>query len=288
LLFLSSLGTLAQGDALLAQNHPNLSLYSNAGDPSGNLGRTSPSTLGPDAQKLLARAQKAFAKMRYARAARHDGQLLSRADVPHSAALLSMAADAHYYSGDLRSAHGLYQEMAQQFGDPREGGLDKTPGDSARRQRAARVHGLLAKPEIGPVENDSVRAGERVPRIQIRNLGFNSRYSDFAPMFHQGNQLVFASSRDTGTVSKRRYKRNKQPFLDLYVADAQSEGATTPRKFSQVLNTKYHEASVAFSKDEKTLYFTRNNYGKRLKRQKDRDVAHLKIFRSTLVNGQWT
>src|SRR5690606_17741063 len=98
--------------------------------------------------------------MRYARAARHFGQLRSRHDVPHSASLLTWAADAHYYSGDLRSAHELYQEMAKQFGDPREGGLDKTPGDSARRQRAARVHGLLAKPEIGRVENDSVLAGE--------------------------------------------------------------------------------------------------------------------------------
>src|SRR5690606_40906823 len=145
------------------------------------------------------------------------------------AALRYMAADAHYYSRDLKSAHELYQEMAKQFGAPREGGLDKTPGNSARRQRAAQVHGLLAKPEIGRVENDSVLAGEGVPRIQIRNLGFNSRYSDFAPMFHRGTQLVFASSRDTGTVSKRRYKRNKQPFLDLYVADAQSEGAKIGR-----------------------------------------------------------
>jgi len=56
-------------------------------------------------------------------------------------------------------------------------------------------------------------------------------------------------------------------------------------KFSKNVNTKYHEASVAFSPDNKTMYFTRNNYGKKLGRDK-KGINHLKIYRSKKVNGE--
>src|SRR5690606_7042746 len=49
----------------------------------------------------------------------------------------------------------------------------------------------------------------------------------------------------------------------------------------------YHEASVAFSPDQQTIYFTRNNYGKRLKRGKE-GINHLKIYRSNFIDGEWT
>jgi hypothetical protein len=49
-------------------------------------------------------------------------------------------------------------------------------------------------------------------------------------------------------------------------------------KFSKKINSKFHEVSVAFSPDNKTIYFTRNNYGKRLRRDKN-GVNHLKIYK---------
>ncbi|MEL6919023.1 MAG: OmpA family protein, partial [Bacteroidota bacterium] len=58
-------------------------------------------------------------------------------------------------------------------------------------------------------------------------------------------------------------------------------------KFSKKINTKYHEASVTFSPDNTTMYFTRNNYGKKLKRDKN-GINHLKIYTSNKVDGEWT
>lgn len=238
-------------------------------------------------QSLLERADRAYAQGGFARAARLYGQALARMDAGRRESLLTKAGDAHYYSGDLKTAHALYQEAGRRFG----GSLDPFRGDAMRRKRAARVHALFGPQYPDPKEPDSIVPGEGLARVQIRNLeALNSRYSDFAPMFHRKNQLVFASSRDTGFLTNRRYRKNKQPFLDLFVAELpEGEGPTPmPQKFSQVLNTKYHEASVAFTKDERTIYFTRNNFGKKLKRRKDRDLVHLKIFRSTLVAGEWT
>lgn len=52
-------------------------------------------------------------------------------------------------------------------------------------------------------------------------------------------------------------------------------------------NSKFHEVSVAFSPDNKTIYFTRNNYGKRLRRDKN-GVNHLKIYKLIKVGGEWS
>lgn len=123
----------------------------------------------------------------------------------------------------------------------------------------------------------------------IKNLAINSQYSDFAPMFHNADQIVFASAKDSSIFSTRRYKWNNQPYLDLYVAKVNKESQDLKEaiRFSKTINTKYHEASVTFSPDNTTMYFTRNNYGKKLKRDKN-GINHLKIYVSQKVDGEWT
>ena len=290
LLLITSLGAFSQGSPLLAQTDRKTSFPHGELASHSSVEHHSPTNITSDTQRLLDRADRAYSKMGYARAARIYDRVLARPDAFRSASLLAKAGDAHYYSGDLQSAHALYQERSRRYGESLDQDPERGLVDMARWQRAAQVHALFDEQGKNPIENDSLFPGEGVPLVKIRNLELNSKYSDFAPMFHRGTQLVFASSRDTGFLRNRRYKKNKQPFLDLYVVDVQGGEDVPPiaRKFSQVLNTKYHEASVAFSKDERTIYFTRNNFGKRLKRKKNRDVAHLKIFRSTLVAGEWT
>ena len=108
-------------------------------------------------------------------------------------------------------------------------------------------------------------------------------------MFHKEDEVVFASAMDSSFFHTRRYKWNNQPYLDLYVAkmNEESEDLKSAVKFSKEINTKYHEASVTFSPDNTTMYFTRNNYGKKLKRDKN-GINHLKIYSSKKVDGKWT
>jgi len=125
-------------------------------------------------------------------------------------------------------------------------------------------------------------------RYDFKNLAINSNVSDFAPSFY-GDQLVFATARDTGIVSKNTHLWNKAAFLNLFNADASGdEEFANPRKFSKTLNTKTHESSTAFTKDGKTVYFTRNNSeGRKFARDKE-GISRLKIFRATLKNEEWT
>ncbi|MCG9794058.1 OmpA family protein [Flavobacterium algicola] len=124
-------------------------------------------------------------------------------------------------------------------------------------------------------------------RFAIEDAGINSEYSDYGTAF-SGNNLVFASARDTIGVSKKVFKWTNQSFTNLYSASVQSNGKlSAPERFSKNINSKFHESTPIFTKDGSTIYFTRNNYldGKR---GKDAErITLLKIYKATAVDGKW-
>jgi len=124
-------------------------------------------------------------------------------------------------------------------------------------------------------------------RYKIENAGINTKYSDYGTAF-MGTKVVFSSARDTGNFSKRIHTWTGQYFTNFYdspIAEDGSLGAVG--KFGKKINTKFHEDTPAFTKDGKTVYFTRNNYLD----QRGYDagkVTLLKIYKATLdKEGQW-
>jgi len=124
-------------------------------------------------------------------------------------------------------------------------------------------------------------------RYTIENAGVNSEYSDYGPAY-MGTKVVFASARDTGNFSKRKHTWTGQNFTNLYGADLTEDGALGKvDKYGKKLNSKFHESTPAFTKDGKTVYFTRNNFLD--KRGYDgQKVTLLKIYKATLVEDKWT
>lgn len=127
--------------------------------------------------------------------------------------------------------------------------------------------------------------------VNVENLSFNSQNADFGSYVYN-NTLYFASARDD---SNKIYSWNKEPFLDLYqisfVEDdkAISYNESAQKINSEVLNTEFHEASVAITNDGQTIYFTRDNVTKRNKLAYDKKgTAHLKIYKAQLVDDNWT
>src|SRR5690606_34316853 len=89
---------------------------------------------------------------------------------------------------------------------------------------------------------------------------------------------------DSSYVKTENYGWNNQPYLNLQLGEispSQTE-VTFHDRFAKDLTTKYHEACVAFSPDEKTIYFTRNNYNGKLKRD-GKGVNNLKLYSATAV-----
>lgn len=125
-----------------------------------------------------------------------------------------------------------------------------------------------------------------VPYIyEPKNAGTNTEYSDFGTAFF-GERVVFSSSKKTAGNAKL-YKWNDQPYLDLYSAAVDSEGnLIDPEPLGEAINTNTHDALAVFTKDGKTMYFSRTNE-KKVKVNEEK-VANVKIYKAEFVDGKWT
>ena len=147
------------------------------------------------------------------------------------------------------------------------------------------------KPKINKVEiNYLDEIKQQSGRYKIKNIEANSSYADFGPAYY-GNRVVFTSSRDTGVFSKRVHDWNNQPFLDLYNSKIEKKTGEliTIKNFDSKLNTRYHESTPTFTKNLKTIYFTRNNYNDGNYGQASDGINKLKIYKATQnENGTWS
>ncbi len=259
---------------------------------------------GSNSDALLRKADLYFDKMWYAEAAQLYEEAVKRHPEYQNTRIMQRVGDAHYFNTNMERANYWYEQLYNVSKDDmsadylfRYAHALKGNGKYARAKRFMRLYETKAKSAPNRTSRDELRHREVVlddilnseEAFGIKNLEINSRYSEFAPMFYENNEVVFASSADSAFFHTRRYKWNDQPYLDLYVAkmNEQTDELRGAVKFSKKINTKYHEAAVTFSPDRQTMYFTRNNYGKKLKRDRN-GVNHLKLYKSQKVDGQWT
>jgi outer membrane protein OmpA-like peptidoglycan-associated protein len=128
---------------------------------------------------------------------------------------------------------------------------------------------------------------ENSGRFNVTDAGINSEYSDYGSSF-MGNNLVFASARNTGGVSKKTFKWTNQSFTNLYSSEVKSDGSMSkPERFGNNINSKFHESTPIFTKDGLTMYFTRNNYLDGKKGKDDQRITLLKLYKANLEDGQW-
>ena len=121
--------------------------------------------------------------------------------------------------------------------------------------------------------------------FEIAHMQFNSNLDDISPAYFK-HGLVFASERDKGTAIKRNHGWTGNPFLELYFLEAkQIKGEECgnvmygrPEKFSDELNTKFHDAAVSFSDDQKQIFFTRNNIEDGKVGKSDEGIIKLKVY----------
>jgi outer membrane protein OmpA-like peptidoglycan-associated protein len=253
--------------------------------------------------KLLEKADSYFDKMWYAEAAELYEKVLKKGRENHTFEIIQKAGDSHYFNTNMEKAYHWYNILYDQYKDKMSADNIfkyahslKGTGKYARSKRLMRLYNRKMK-SPGASRTSNFKANETIMdellssqrNFDIFNLKINSKYSEFSPMFHNENEVVFTSANDTSIFNTRKYKWNDQPYLDLYVAkiNEETQELRDAIKFSKKVNTKYHEASVTFSPDNKSMYFTRNNFGKKLKRDK-KGVNHLKIYKSKKINGEWT
>ncbi len=132
-------------------------------------------------------------------------------------------------------------------------------------------------------------AQEGSGKYLIKNIDENTERSEFGASFYGENNLVFATPKKGITIVNEVWTENNQRFLELYIANiAEDSELYNTHALKGDVNTRYHEADVAFTKDKKTVYFTRNNYYKKKLAKDSKEMTNLAMFKATVnEKGEW-
>lgn len=251
-------------------------------------------------QGKLARADKKFNQLAYIDAIEIYKDLVAEGFKSYQ--VFNKIAEAYYYNGKYAQAEEWYSKLTESYADSVSDehyfryaqtlrAIKEYDRSDDMMQIFAKRSGNDFRAKLFVDNTDYVRVeGYRESFYKVSMIReMNSRYSDFGPSYYNGT-VVFASARDTGSFYRRVHKWNNQPFLDLYQSTIKEDAVMGPPKpFSRKLNTKYHESSSAFTKDGKTVYFTRNNYTDGDFATSTDGINKLKIYKSTLVdNDNWS
>ena len=212
--------------------------------------------------------------------------------------MLLKIGNAYYFNAELEKANKWYDELyttnAEQepefyfrFAQTLKATKDYTRSD-AMMAKFSEKSGNDTRAKLFAKDKDYLaEIKKNSDRYTIENAGINTKYSDYGPAF-MGTKVVFSSARDTGNFSKRIHTWTGGYFTNLYESPMAADGSLgAVGKFGKKLNTKFHEDTPAFTKDGKTVYFTRNNYLD--KRGYDASkITLLKIYKATVdKDGQW-
>ncbi|WP_440879397.1 OmpA family protein [Tenacibaculum sp. C7A-26P2] len=223
--------------------------------------------------------------------------------------LLSRLADSYYNNADVTEAEIWYTKLVNKYKkDLSEDYLFKYAQVLRSVGNYTKSDSILAS--LSSLSEDITKSGMKSSdyilehskmkekRISINNLSVNSEYSDYGGFILDGN-AYFTSSALQAKKKQKIYAWNKEPFLNIFKAKtgvqslewSKNDTILTLSK-AEILNypvtTDYHEGKPIFSKDGKTMYFTRNNYdGKRVRKDKKRTV-NLKVYKASFINGVWT
>ena len=126
-------------------------------------------------------------------------------------------------------------------------------------------------------------------KYTVKNLEVNTPQSDFGTAFYGENKIVFASPRRGFRIVRDVWEQNGQRFLDLYEGSIEENGEIINKiKLKGDVNSRYHEAQAIFSKDGKTVFFTRDNYYKNKLGVDNKGMINLALFKATVnAKGEW-
>jgi outer membrane protein OmpA-like peptidoglycan-associated protein len=135
----------------------------------------------------------------------------------------------------------------------------------------------------GEIDHDA-----QLQKYKVTNLAINSYDSDFGASYY-GDNIVFASARKDKSNTNKKWKGNNQRFLNFYLGKANEAGEIySYQSLKGESNSRYHESNAVFSKDLKTVYFTRNNYYEHRKGlSSDRKMKLAIYIADVRDNGDW-
>lgn len=239
-------------------------------------------------KRKLNEAKKQYEDLSYVKTTETLEKLVAKGN--ESSEVIQNLANAYYFNGKMENASKMYAKLIA-LNDDVDAELYFRFSQSlkAQKQYMESDEAMEKFSSLNPEDSRAkyfMESKHYLPIIDklsdqftLKNLDINTKNSDFGVSFYD-SEIYFASSRGTG----KKYKWNGQTYLDIY-KKGDSLGI---QEISGDVNTKYHESSTTFSKDGKTMYFTRNNYLSGKFKKNSKQEHSLKVYKATLENGEWT
>jgi len=241
-------------------------------------------------------ADKLFKELSYAKAVKEYKKDAGEKTSKH---VLQRIGDSYYYMANLKESYVWYAKLDKNY-------KITSPEYMFRYAQTLRAIGnytdsaLWMKKFNGAKQNDIrgkdfVENEEKLSLLETPNEGINiknvesinTKESDFGVTIYN-SQLLYSSSAISKRYVERKHTWNNKNFLDVFTKEITNIDKKEDRKeFSKGLNTKYHESSLTFSPDNKTVYFTRNNFNNGNYKEDENGVNNLKIYRAEWKNGEW-
>ncbi len=130
--------------------------------------------------------------------------------------------------------------------------------------------------------NKVYEKGGEIELINAQNI--NTPRLEFSPAYYQSG-IVFAA---TAANPKEKDSKTNEGYFQLYYAEFGADGLPMqPRPFSLRINSRTHEGPVTFSRDGKTMYFTRSRTAKNKGKTNSRGQNVLQIYEATRGQSDW-
>lgn len=255
--------------------------------------------LNANAQSLSVRqADKKYNNYAYADAIKFYENAIKEGSTEEN--VFQKLGNSYYFTGDLKQALKCYQEL---FAINRNQEAEylyrysqclKSAGNYTKSDEILDIfsekapldkRGILFKKNRNYLDDIKANSG----RYEIADAGINSKDSDYGSALID-NKLVFTSARDTGGIIKKNFKWTNKSISALYSVDLMPDGSISNPVFfhKKGLKTRFNESTPVFTKDGKTMYFTKNNSIKGKRGQSENKVKLLKLYKAILINDEWS
>ena len=96
--------------------------------------------------------------------------------------------------------------------------------------------------------------------LKVANIGsgINTAYPEYGPLITSDERIMYFTSRRPDNISKEK-DPNYEYFEDIFVAKQENGKWGKVKNIGKPVNTPLHDATVALSNDNKTLYLYRTN-----------------------------
>jgi len=127
-----------------------------------------------------------------------------------------------------------------------------------------------------------------VSSVTLKNSKINSPYSDYKVSYLGEDKIVYSSSKETKSFLSTKSIWNNEAYTNLY--ESRFDGDSLIGEVSKLkgrINRFYNESSAVFTKDGKTMYFTRNNHLANQVKTDSLENVLLKIYKATYNGKRW-